>query len=145
MHLQTLATCSFPTQIWKVISKTYTAYTVIKLREDAEHTFFIQKRRCGFLSERWTAKKRCPQLGTSQAFQHSSYIEMIFSIMANKLRHVNSNRCSLEFMRSKFLITHNFEQASLEFYCSILKVNQLLSAARSDEKYTWKRNGTHSE
>lgn len=49
------------------------------------------------------------------------------------------NRCSVELIRSELLITLNFEQSCSEFYCSCLKDKQLLNAARSDKKYTYKK------
>ncbi|CAL8282878.1 unnamed protein product [Gadus morhua 'NCC'] len=63
--------------------------------------------------------------------------ERIFSRMANKWSDCR-NRCSTELMRSELLITLNFEQSCSEFYNSALKDKELLSAARSNKKYTWK-------
>lgn len=68
----------------------------------------------------------------------TGYVERIFSRMTNKWRD-SRNRCSVELIRSELLITLNFEQSCSEFYCSCLKDKQLLSAARSDKKYTYKR------
>ncbi|CAL8301356.1 unnamed protein product [Gadus morhua 'NCC'] len=62
----------------------------------------------------------------------------IFSRMANKWSDCR-NRCSTELMRSELLITLNFEQSCSEFYNSALKDKELLSAARNNKKYTWKK------
>ncbi|CAM4598668.1 unnamed protein product [Leuciscus chuanchicus] len=68
----------------------------------------------------------------------TGYVERIFSRMSNKWSD-SRNRCSVELIRSELLITLNFEQSCSEFYWICLKDKQLLSAARSDKKYTYKR------
>ena len=67
----------------------------------------------------------------------TGYVERIFSRMANKWSDCR-NRCSTELMRSELLITLNFKQSCSEFHNSALKDKELLSAARSNKKYTWK-------
>ncbi|CAL8235477.1 unnamed protein product [Boreogadus saida] len=62
----------------------------------------------------------------------------IFTRRANKWSDCR-NRGSTELMRSELLITLNFEQSCSEFYNSALKDKELLSAARSNKKYTWKK------
>ncbi|GAA6093749.1 uncharacterized protein LOC113746684 [Tachysurus ichikawai] len=69
---------------------------------------------------------------------YTGYVERIFSRMANKWSD-SRNRCSVELIRSELLITFSFEQSCSEVYCSCLKDKQILSAARSDKKYTYKR------
>lgn len=71
----------------------------------------------------------------------TGYVERIFSRMTSKWSDCR-NRCSVELMRSELLITLNFEQSCSEFYSKVLKDKQLLSAARSDKKYTWKKKYT---
>ena len=68
----------------------------------------------------------------------TGYVERIFSMMTNKWSD-NRNRCSVELMRSELLITLNFEQSCSEFYRKALEDKELLSAARSNKMYTWKK------
>lgn len=68
----------------------------------------------------------------------TGYVEIIFSRMANKWSDCR-NRCSSELMRSELLITLNFKQTCSEFYNSALKDKELLTAARSNKNYTWKK------
>ena len=66
----------------------------------------------------------------------TGYVERIFSRMT---RSDSRNRCSAELMRSELLITFSFEQSCSEFYSNALKDKELLSVARSNKKYTWKK------
>ena len=68
----------------------------------------------------------------------TGYVERIFSRMTKKWSD-SRNRCSVELMRSELRITLNFEQSCSEFYSNALKDKELLSAARSNKKYTWKK------
>ena len=67
----------------------------------------------------------------------TGYVERIFSRMAYKWSD-SRNRCSVELMKSELLISLNFEQSCSEFHSSALKDKELLSAARSNQKYKWK-------
>ncbi|KAK1874558.1 Pre-mRNA-splicing factor CLF1 [Dissostichus eleginoides] len=68
----------------------------------------------------------------------TGYVERIFSRMTNKWSDCRS-RCSVELIRSELLITLNFEQTCPEFHTTALKDKELLSAARSNKKYSWKK------
>lgn len=106
-----------------------TANTILKgLREVAEDEWKSKD-----VAARWPIISHILSVPAS-----TGYVEMIFSRMANKWSD-SRNRCSMDLIRIELLITLNFEQSCSEFCCSVLKDKQLLSAARSDKKYTWNK------
>ena len=68
----------------------------------------------------------------------TGYVERIFSRMTHKWTDTR-NRCSVELMRSELLVTLNFEHSCSEFHSMAVKDKELLNAARSNRKYTWKK------
>ena len=67
----------------------------------------------------------------------TGYVERIFSIMQNKWSETR-NRCSVELIKSELMVTLNFEERCDEFFTNIRGDKNLLAAARSNKKYTWK-------
>lgn len=67
----------------------------------------------------------------------TGYVERIFSIMQNKWSETR-NRCSVELIKSELMVTLNFEERCDEFFTNIRDDKNLLAAARSNKKYTWK-------
>ena len=119
-----------------------TAKPILKrLKEDAEDEWKSKG-----VAARWVALFRVADLPNMLSITRhilsipasTGCVERIFSRRANKWSDCR-NRCSTELMRSELLITLNFEQSCSEFYNSALKDKELLSAARSNKKYTWKK------
>jgi len=119
-----------------------TANTILKrLREDAEDEWKSKG-----VAARWMAVFKVADLPNMLSIishilsipASTGYVERIFSRMTNKWSD-SRNRCSVELMRSELLITLNFEQSCSEFHSTALKDKELLSAARSNKKYTWKK------
>ena len=71
----------------------------------------------------------------------TGYAERIFSITQNKWTNTR-NRCSIELIKSELLVTLNFEQSCDDFLTTIEKDKRLLAAARSNTKYSWKKQET---
>ncbi|MGH0123702.1 UNVERIFIED_CONTAM: hypothetical protein FKN15_019405 [Acipenser sinensis] len=68
----------------------------------------------------------------------TGYVERIYSHMQNKW---NENRswCSVELIKSELLVSLNFDLGFADFHTMILKDKPLLTAARSNQRYSWKR------
>lgn len=68
----------------------------------------------------------------------TGFVERIFSFMKSKWTDVR-NKCSIELIRSELIVSLNYDMSCSEFYSAALKDKQLLAAARSQNKYHWKK------
>lgn len=70
---------------------------------------------------------------------NNAYVERIFSIMGNTWTD-NRNRIRVEQIKAELCVKLNFEMSCQEFYEFIKKPEnaEILKAATSDQKYTWK-------
>ena len=50
------------------------------------------------------------------------------------------NRCSVELINRELMVTQNFEERCDEFFTNIRHDKNILAAARSNKKYSWKMN-----
>lgn len=67
----------------------------------------------------------------------SAFSERCFSVMTIKWRD-ERNRCSVDLIRSELLIYFNFKESCQEFYEHVKNDRELMSAAKSNQKYAFK-------
>lgn len=69
----------------------------------------------------------------------SSYCERVFSMMKLKYRD-ERNKCRLELIKYELIISLNANETCTEIYDTFVNDEQLLKAAKSNKKYTFKNN-----
>ncbi|CAL9686818.1 unnamed protein product [Knipowitschia caucasica] len=97
-------------------------------------------------AERWMEvlqKADLPNIQAAVSFvlsipSSTGFVERIFSLMKNKWTDVR-NKCSTELIKSELIVSLNFELSCSEFYSAALKDKRLLTAARGQKKYRWKK------
>uniref|UniRef100_A0A1A7XKB7 HAT C-terminal dimerisation domain-containing protein n=1 Tax=Iconisemion striatum TaxID=60296 RepID=A0A1A7XKB7_9TELE len=97
-------------------------------------------------AERWMQILQAADLPNIQAVvsvvlsipSSTGFEERIFSLMKNKWTDVR-NKCSAELIRSELIASLNYDMSCSEFYSEALKDKQLLTAARAQKKYKWKK------
>lgn len=97
-------------------------------------------------AERWMQVLQAADLPNTQAVvsfvlsipSSTGFVERIFSFMKNKWSDVR-NKCSTELIRSELIVSLNYEMSCSEFYSVALMDKQLLTAAKAQKKYKWKK------
>ena len=68
----------------------------------------------------------------------TGFVERIFSFMKSKWTDVR-NKCSAELIKGELIVSLNYDMSCSEFYSAAVKDKPLLTAARSQRKYKWKK------